>query len=330
MDSNVSKNTNSHNFFKLRLDRQKLGISIRDLLAKELISISVSYRDKFNVKNVHKSVATIVRRKIAVLNPTHSCRSGVKDIGKGDTAKYLRITGYQCPLGICLAKILQATPSIIVERFGELLIEANDDRHSVLEIELEILSSGWVNFYLSPQFISSWLDLCFYLPRVESDRQETGKLSEISDRAESQLFPAQYIHARCCNLLALAARAKMADLTANAGLFAPIIIQPQTGLWLDERDCLWFTESAAHDLLRQLLIITDAWVGDTGDRQWIKLALNLSHATDLFLANCRFLGEVKVRYPQKAIARLGLIALVQFWLEKILRTKLGLAALHEI
>ncbi|MEL6929298.1 MAG: hypothetical protein AAFO95_11765 [Cyanobacteria bacterium J06600_6] len=65
---------------------------------------------------------------------------------------------------------------------------------------------------------------------------------------------------------------------------------------------------------------------DASSLSWSQLALNLSEATAIFLADCRFLGGVKVQYPDLALARLGLIALVQLWLQKILVEKLNIAA----
>ena len=59
---------------------------------------------------------------------------------------------------------------------------------------------------------------------------------------------------------------------------------------------------------------------------WVKLAFNLAKTVEVFLAECRFLGLVKRETPQKAIARLGLIAMAQYWLQKILLEKLKVAA----
>ena len=78
-------------------------------------------------------------------------------------------------------------------------------------------------------------------------------------------------------------------------------------------------------MLRQLLIVTDSQTVNDRDR-WSKLALDLSQVTAIFLADCRFLGEIKEQYPKRAIARLGLIALAQCWLQKILVEKLNSSA----
>jgi DALR anticodon binding domain len=150
------------------------------------------------------------------------------------------------------------------------------------------------------------------------------------EQTPGKLFPAQYIHARCCSLLGLGARENLITLSNDTQQ----IEQLESISWLDPEHQLWLTEMAEHDLLQQLLITSDSWLENTEVRNhlqhWSKLAFSLSQKTAIFLADCRFLGEVKQQYPQKAIARLGLIALVQFWLEKILVEKLRVEALREL
>ena len=126
-------------------------------------------------------------------------------------------------------------------------------------------------------------------------------------------------------MLRLAAREKLIALANNFDRRGWQLIQPSSISWLDRRHHLWFDSQSEYNLLRQLSIVTDSQTINDRDR-WCKLALNLSQITAIFLADCRFLGEIKEQYPEKAIARLGLIALTQYWLQKILTEKLNTLA----
>ena len=77
-------------------------------------------------------------------------------------------------------------------------------------------------------------------------------------------------------------------------------------------------------------MVTDTFAIHGDDHDWIKIALALSRATAIFEAECRFFGEIQQQYPQKAIARLGLIAVVQYWLHRILLEKLHIMAATEL
>ena len=321
MDSNVSKNTNSHNFFKLRVDCEKLDISVRDLLSKELLSSLTLYQQQLDVKIEHSWLATIIKNKTAISNHKNNTTilSENGALGIASAGKFIPIV-YGCPLGLSLTTTLQQSPAIIVKRVGNLLIlrQKNKQRDCEFELLTERLASGWINFYLDAKFIGSWLSKLFARSPIHTKRL---RQDPSLDRHTARLLPVQYLHARCCSLLALGAREKLLVFDFDSGCLK----YPEAIAWLDEQQNLWFKEAAEYNLIRQLLIVTDAWVGDN-NRQWAKLALNLSRATDIFMADCRFLGKIKAEYPQLAIARLGLIALVKFWLEKILRTKLNLPA----
>jgi arginyl-tRNA synthetase len=245
---------------------------------------------------------------------------------------------YACPFGLSLATNLRHSPPTIMEQLGYLLGLISDTKETEPERDLliEIVSRGWINFYLNSKFIADWLGRSLLWSQTNNinGRQLTKSAVYSLERTPDKLFLIQYIHARCCSLLSLGAREKIISWSNNLKQ----IQQPRSICWLDREDNLWFTEVTEYNLLQQLLIVSDFWQDNTQDRsndvvlleKWSKLALNLSHNTANFFADCRFLGEVRQQYPQKAIARLGLIALVQFWLEKILVEKLQVAAPREL
>ena len=327
MDSNVSKKTNSHNFFKLRLNQEKLDISVKNLLKQELLVILDLYQQKLNVKIKQKLVTNLLEAKIAISPGKSSPASWRNNSSHLSKAQFLPII-YACPLGLSLGTNLQQSPQTIMEQLGYLLTSKDDSNLEQGQLLTEIVPLGWINFYLDAKLIANWLGRSLFWSQTNNinDQQLTKSVIYCLDQTPGKLFSVQYIHARCCSLLSLGARENMITLSNNLKQIQP----SQSISWLDREHNLWFTEVAEHNLLQQLLIVSDSWLENTHVRRWSKLALSLSQNTAIFLADCRFLGEVKQQYPQKAIARLGLIALVQFWLEKILVEKLRVAAPREL
>ena len=321
MDSNVPKNTNSHNFFKLEVEREKLAISIKNLLKQELLSILSLYQRKFNIQIERKSIASILKDKISISNYKNQSARQINSITSYTETKFAPIV-YSCPIGLLLAANQAHTPQIM-QRIRHLLIERETDLELPLVL-VEIVDRGWINFYLDSKFMTSWLEqLLVWHQKEINDCQPIQKEYGL-ENTPANLFPVQYIHARCCSLLNLAARENLISLSVDS-LWIVRSTQTKTFFW-NEQHTLWLTKSTERNILLQLLIVADSWIEDISDRHWTKLALNLAQATAVFLADCRFLGEVRQSYPQLAIARLGLISLVQLWLQKILNEKLCLAA----
>lgn len=351
MDSNVSKNTNSHNFFKLQLNQEKLGISVKNLLKQELLLILDLYQQKLNVQIEQKLVMTILSAKLKISQsknkPSFGGKSTINSYNHDLLANFLPII-YACPLGMSLSASLQQSPQTIMKQLSCLLtVKQNQLDYTNADFSgqllTEIVSLGWLNFYLDSQLIANWLQrsLGWSQANKVNNIQPIKDITSAWEQASQQLFSVQYIHGRCCGLLRLGTREGIIsfwkDEAAEVTLF-PVIS------WLDPERKLWFTELAEYNLLQQLFQISDSWLDHSDflenkdihhnpkhwSKHWLKMVLNLSHRTAILLAECRFLGEVQQRYPQKAIARLGLIALVQFWLEKILVEKLGVAALRDL
>lgn len=267
MDSNVSKNTNSHNFFKLQLNHEKLGISIKNLLKHELLLILDLYQQKLNVQIEQKLVTTILSEKLKISqsknNSTFGGKSIINSCNLGSPANFLPII-YACPLGMSLSANLQQPPQTIMEQLICLLtVKQNqlDLTNQDLPDQLltEIVSLGWLNFYLDSQLIASWLQrsLCWSQTNKANNSQATNKGTYPLDQAPDHLFPAQYIHGRCCSLLRLGAREGIIsfwkDDVAEVAPF-PVIS------WLDSEHKLWFTEKAEYNLLQQLLQMSDSWL----------------------------------------------------------------------
>ncbi len=331
MDSNVSKNTNSHKFFKLRLNQETIGISVKNLLKQELLLILDLYQQNLNIPLNLEFISLVLERKISLypsnrpwlLRQNPENHFSQLDFSQLDFVPII----YSCPVGLFLAPQLQMSPTTIVEQLAYLLTakQANIDVEQELILDLEITSSGWLNFVLEPQFIITWLERSLFW--INHDLLTPTVLTDLAQHSVN-LFPIQYIHGRCCSLLHLGAREKLIILKVileeNLGQIGWHIEQPSAILWSG------LSTSAEYAVLRQLLIVTDSWVRHADNHNWAKIALGLSLDTEIFLAECRFLGEIRQHNPQKAIARLGLIALVQYWLQRILLEKLKIAAPREL
>ena len=337
MDSNVSKNTNSYNFSKIPLNQEQPTVSVKYLLKQQLLSICDLYQQKFNVQIEYKFMVSLLEQKIALAN------SKIRQLSpRNNTSEMLSKLQsipivYSCPLGFSLASYLQISRSIVTDNLKELLIlkQNHVTTDSKLRLQIEILSSGWLNCYLDSQTIAIWLERSFSLLTIKSNTIDDQGLSTAAQvyplsKTPNNLFPTLYIHARCCSLLRLAARENLIILQVDFEQVGWQLKHPQLISWSDREHNLWLTKPSAYDLLCQLLIVTDAFVSNSDHDNWVKIALSLSRATAIFLVDCRFLGEVQKQYPQKAIARLGLIALVQYWLQRILREKLQVIAPTEL
>lgn len=328
MDSNVSKNTNSHKFFKVPLEREKPIISVKKLLKQLLLSTLSLYRQKFDVRIEPRSIATMLESKIILAKPNSKPLSlKTNTIGISSNSKLVPIE-YSCPLNLLLASSWQTSSQIVTDNLSQLLAERQNELtdRSRLQIYLELVSPGWVNFYFDSEFIAHWLERSRL--GIGSDIGGDNKSTFVSSEPWNQIpviFQIQYIHARCCSLLRLGERENLITLQKNLQYAGWQIEQPRSISWLDRENNLWFEEPAEHNLLRQLLTVTDCWDNSDGIN-WSKIALDLSQATAIFQADCRLLGKIKIQAPSKAIARLGLIAHVQYWLQKILLEKLQVAA----
>ncbi|PMB20310.1 DALR anticodon-binding domain-containing protein [Fischerella thermalis] len=135
----------------------------------------------------------------------------------------------------------------------------------------------------------------------------------------NHLFPIQYAHARCCSLVRLGERE---GLITSEGAIP----------WLNKQQELRFHHPSELCLLSELVQVVDELeCSDSGDSvKWEKLALGLGRVFDEFWRDCRIWGEVKVKSPEIALARLGLVMATQSVLRTLLEEKLGILAVLEL
>ena len=327
MDSNVSKNTFSHKFFKLRLTHENTSISIGNLLKQKLHSIFDLYSQSINFAIDPQFLYSALEPKIV---PLESCIESIASnlkIRKNLLTLQLTPIVYKCSIGLALGSYLKTSPQIVAMSLASLL---NFERDNIIlksgfDLYVEIAESGWINFYLDSLSLGCWLKQSWSFTKAESvDKRDLFMVCQL-EQTPANLFPVQYVHARCCALLLLAARKKLITLGEdNFSNGVGQLSEPQSISWLDAQNTLWLKDLRELKLIHQLLTVTDAFTSRSV--KWNKLAINLSHTAAIFISQCRFLGEIKHEYPHKAIARLGLIVLTQYWLQRVLIEKLNVAA----
>jgi hypothetical protein len=333
MDNNVSKNTFSHNFFKVQFTQEQTSISVKSLLAKRLLQTLYLYQQKFNLQIDLKFFSTIINDKIMLSSSDRQTLPSENQSNQISPKLYPTPIVYTSPIALLLARYLLLSPAIIAENLVKLLtLNSNNSMAELsLQLELEIVPSGWLNFYLDSEALANWLKQAVFFLEAQSPVVDVSQAQTITIQRPktpenfSNLMPLQYAHARCCTLLRLGVRAKLITLQDDS--FSHIAWQleyPQSISWLDKKQNFCLTQKSEYYLLRQLLIVTDGFAQKPNS--WVKVGLDLSIASEIFQAECRFLGEVEQQTPQIAIARLGLIALVQYWLQRILVEKLNVVA----
>lgn len=326
MDSNVSKNTFSHKFFKLRFTRENGRISIEDLLKCKLGSTINFYQQTANLSLNPQSLATILEPKITLLESSIELISSNSKRDLVFFTSQLTPIVYGCSIAFVLSSYSTSSPQTIAKILVNLLDteQSNDLADSYLNLNMEITEAGGINFFLDSQSLANWLQqLLIFIQTKNLGDRDLAKVCP-PDKTPANLFPVQYIHSRCCSLLRLAARERLIILKDNNfHNLAWQLIQPKSISWLDAQNNLWLKEEIEFDLLRQILLVTDSFASKSAN--WAKLALNLSDTVAMFLAESCFMGE-KQKYPHRAIARLGLIAITQYWLQRILVEKLNVAA----
>lgn len=324
MDSNVPKDTNSHKFFQAALVWESSMISIEKLVKQLLLSTLDSCHQELYLQFDRQFVAEILDRKIALLTPNFAQLRLAPERERYLFTIKLMPLGYSCPLGLLLAAYWQISLEETIDNLCQFLVFPATSALS-LQLGGEITPSGWLNFYLDSSAMANWLERSrCWLAAIELPATVQYPLCQTS----KNLFPVQYIYARCCSLLRLGARENLITLHRDWHSANCLIAEPEAISWLNRNNRLYLNKEAEYQILHQLLIVADAWQKKT-NVDWFKIAWKLSRATAIFQANCRFLGNPK-REPQKAIARLGLLDLVRSWLYLILQVKLKIASPMEL
>lgn len=320
MDSNVSKETFLHKFFLLPLSQEKKTISIVDLLRSKLLSIFDLYQQQQNIAFSYQFPQISIPVNIALLDSAIDSRTLNQQADRVFFSSQSKTIVYASSIILVIAACLKKAPQIILEEWEDLwnFPAKNINATSYLKFHISLQQSGWVYFYLSEKSIAIYLKRSLNSFNLKTTITLHLAYSKGFIRGTKDLFSLQYVHARCCSLLRLGVREK---IIPNYDALTSLN-------WLDSGDRLYCQEEAEIYLLRQLFLITDSFTQEAVN--WEKLASNFSQTIMVFVAECRFLEAVRQKNPEVALARLGLIALCQYWLQRILTEKLNLPAPTEI
>ena len=311
MDNYVSKNTFYYKFFELDINGGCLAI--KTLLKQHILKSIELYQDKIPINTEFSLIKSLIADKIALHCP--------RKISSLDIV-------YRCAIAFPLGNHWHLLPLKVAQSLREFLLTTDviSTTQPLLEFTVEIVPPGWIDFYLSDRALAVWLEeLVGWISRDARDGEDEVDREEDED---NQLFVIQYAHARCCSLLRLGHQEKLIKIKYKYSVWE--IVEPITFPWVDARDRLLLRHPAEKRLLIQLLMVVEELITNSQKINWTKLAHNLSAALLDFWTECRIYGEIKQKTPKLAQARLGLVALVQYFLYQILRDKLHVSPLTKL
>lgn len=304
MNNDVSKNTFSVNFFKLQNIKQN---PIAKSLTQNLRQAIDLYWQSKDIANDLKLIHNLLDRKIILLLAPSS-----------------KIV-YQCTVAFPLAKYVDLSPTIVARELVALFLVAFRQSKASWQFKVTI-TAGQIDFWWQDLALACWLNWAIARSKI-CQSEQNALLAEINSMP-SHLFPVQYAHARCCSWLRLAEREDLLVLRKPTDSM-PIwqITQPNSIDWFDAANNFYLTHPSEYRLLFGLI---QTLAESSNETNWLKIALYLSEAMLAFEAECQIFGEIKQKHPQHVIARLSLLALVQYCLQKLLNNKFKVVALTEL
>jgi hypothetical protein len=316
MDSNVSKNTFFYKFFKL--PSNSINLSLKELLKHYLWETIELFKRQNNLDLDLNNLSKTIANKIILSQKLSTKKSLSVSLARHKLSGIV----YRCAVAFPVAAACQLPPEMMAAKLVELLPSFPSKPVDSIDLKfaVRVESPGWIDFYLSNAATVLWLEQATsifpqqpeLLPRFKIDRD---------------LFFLHYVYARCIALLRLAARERLITLKdENFNDLAWCIATPNPIPWNYEK---WLTHPSERWLLTQLLAANDILTLDEPEK-WLEVAYSLGEAMLAFDADCRIWGEILQQTPKKSIARLGLIALVQSWLQNFFTAKLGIRSINEL
>ncbi|WP_287526297.1 DALR anticodon-binding domain-containing protein [Okeania sp. SIO2C2] len=269
---------------------------------------------------------------------------------------------YKSAIAMKLASVCQQPAIYIATELVKYCREiVNTDTNKETDnFEFEVISSGIIYFYLTDLSIANWLDYLTSFPlnfeqqelQVGVDFNEVRSCFCNGDVSKSpktfrqsrrgfrpnyfdkslettNLFPIQYSHARCCSLLRMGIRDRLINVTLTGPDGSGQFWQLQTSKsisWQQPNGQLQFLHDAEYQLIAQIASTLDRIYCVSSSKKpinWQKVADAMSVAFQDFYSHCRIWGEVKVKKPKLAQARLGLVLVSQSILRFLLEERLG-------
>ena len=332
MDSNTSKNTFLYKFLKVDIANNNLGL--KQILQEQLLQAICSYRQQNKIGNSWDSIIVSMPEKLILCNKNNQKILTSQGKKLSSNPDYLV---YRCAIAFPLANFSNIKPLDIAQELVDFFPQSNLESltESYIKILVKVVSPGWIDFEINHSSLGIWLKqltpkLGFKHINIIPTHSRDENLHLI--RENWSLFGINYYHARCYSLLKLAEREELIQLdNQNFQSLAWQISNPHPIIWFDSAQVFLLNYSEELNLLYSILLILDRLddlvknsvsLSHTEAKIWIDLGLNLSKAFEQFMISCRFCGEIKHLNTPLAIARVGLIALVQWCLSNLLREKL--------
>lgn len=216
------------------------------------------------------------------------------------------VMGYRSAIALQLS----AKHSDAVQEIAQSLVAMAMQQQS--EWEFQAIEGGWIEGRLGDRALADWLQYSL------DDESISNPLEKGETPLTAELFPIQYAHARCCSLLQMAHRSRIIELV-NPDAVPPGRWRKPQRIFEDFSTNL--QHSAEWELLGQIWDVLDR-LAIAPEASQLKSARRLSEAWLQFERCCRIWGEVQRNQPQLAQMRLGLVAIAQKLLWRLLREHL--------
>ena len=266
--------------------------------------------------------------------------SPLTPLKKGGTGEEVlrSCVSYRCAVALQLAPRWGISAGKIAEKLVLELenFQALDGQN--FEVQAEVIDQGIINLGVSDRSLACWL---------EQLRLSPFPYRAVDPKIDPKIinyFPIQSAHARCCSLLQLAVREKVIQLEdrsldklSDELLASWQILVPSEIPWLDQQGEFRLVTPQEQYLVNLLVNLIDEFDScqDSPKSQkqlqkWEKLATEISRGFANFDRYSRIFGEVRANNLPLAQARLGLVVLTRWGLERLLREYLGAIAPLEI
>ncbi|MGF1482723.1 MAG: hypothetical protein ACFB4I_25155 [Cyanophyceae cyanobacterium] len=229
------------------------------------------------------------------------------------------------------------SPQLVARQLAEILPEVHVSvvqTQPLLAIKMKMAPGGWLDFPISDRALALWLQ---QLPQLFNTPPLTGPWL-----TSTAFFGLQYAHARCCSLLRLGHEQGL--ITLNCSCQAEWRwLKPKPIPWLSPNFLL--AQPAERHLIAQLLKVTDTSYSNRAQTHSLnvppelppaaalsrlKLAQHLSQSVLQFERCCRIFGDIQTEQPRLSQARLGLLAIAQFFLQNLLQKQFLTTAAEEL
>ncbi|MEQ9233523.1 DALR anticodon-binding domain-containing protein [Coleofasciculus sp. E2-BRE-01] len=214
MEFKVAKNTSNYRVFTVKSFSKE--VSIKSQFQRQLWQAI----DRINTLPIAAQFTpnTVPLHRISISNSNSNSNSNY--------------VCYRSAIALQLSSACQQTPLDIAHQLTEALLTLSQESADAIGINftVEVLPPGWILLGLGDRALATYLQECFKIPYFPSVSQNdlnekfhpkegrgNRENSQHNQPDSDQLFPIQYVHARCCSLLHLADEQGLIEITDTGG-----------------------------------------------------------------------------------------------------------------